>query len=239
MRIEDFEKMKIGLDDKFRFSCKQCGKCCTERADIILSPLDLFRAAKKLNLSPMEFVQTYCDKYIGDTSKMVIIRLKPRGSNSRCPMLKERKCSIHDAKPAVCAMFPIGRSFQIDLRKTVEEQMSVDRIQFIFNGTHCGNAEEHTVREWLESFGIPIRDEFFVEWHKLVSEVGNVMKNCQTIPISEKDIEIMYIAIYYLMYLKYDTNQEFMSQFLKNCAEVREVLYKKIGVNDRRDNHAE
>ena len=43
------EKMKLGADDTFRFSCKQCGKCCINRDDIILTPFDLFRASKKLN----------------------------------------------------------------------------------------------------------------------------------------------------------------------------------------------
>ena len=69
---ENFDKMKIGLDDKFRFSCKQCGKCCTEREDILLTPFDLFRLSKKLDMTPNDFVEKYGETYIGDSSRMVI-----------------------------------------------------------------------------------------------------------------------------------------------------------------------
>ena len=125
---ENFENMTIGVDDKFRFSCKQCGKCCTDREDILLSPFDLFRAAKKLDMTPDEFVNEYCDSYVGDTSKMIIVRLMPRGSIKRCPLLRDRKCSIHDAKPMVCAMFPIGRGFKLDPKKPGAEQISAESV---------------------------------------------------------------------------------------------------------------
>lgn len=47
---ENYEQMKIGPDDPFRFHCKECGKCCIHREDILLSPHDLFRAARELSI---------------------------------------------------------------------------------------------------------------------------------------------------------------------------------------------
>lgn len=29
--VDNFDEYKIGLDDTFEFSCKQCGKCCINR----------------------------------------------------------------------------------------------------------------------------------------------------------------------------------------------------------------
>lgn len=49
------ESMTVGLDDTFRFHCDQCGRCCTQREDIILSPMDIFRISKELKMSPTEF----------------------------------------------------------------------------------------------------------------------------------------------------------------------------------------
>ena len=37
------EHNKLTADDPFRFHCTQCGKCCINREDILLTPLDLFR----------------------------------------------------------------------------------------------------------------------------------------------------------------------------------------------------
>lgn len=232
---ENFENMTIGVDDKFRFSCKQCGKCCTDREDILLSPFDLFRAAKKLDMTPDEFVNEYCDSYVGDTSKMIIVRLMPRGSIKRCPLLRDRKCSIHDAKPMVCAMFPIGRGFKLDPKKPGAEQISAESIRFIFNGAHCGNAEEHTVREWFASFGIPIKDEFFIEWQKAISEIGDAIKYAEKVCSNDEVLNLIYTAIYGLMYIKYDTSQEFMPQFLRNRDSLLGFLNAMPGYNSRRN----
>lgn len=234
---ENFDNMTIGVDEIFRFSCKQCGKCCTEREDIILSPFDLFRASKKLGMTPDEFVKEYCDSYVGHTSKMIIVRLMPRGSNRRCPLLKDRKCSIHDAKPTLCAMFPIGRGFKLDASKPVAEQISAEAIKFIFNGAHCGNAEEHTVREWLASFGIPIEDEFFIEWQKTIAEIGDATRYAEKVCSKEEVLNLIYTAIYGLMYIKYDTCQDFMPQFLHNRELLLGFLSAMPGYKPRKDNN--
>lgn len=82
------EHNKLTADDPFRFHCTQCGKCCINREDILLTPLDLFRIANELKLSLKEFIDQYCELYIGPDSHFPIIRLKPRGSIKRCPLLK-------------------------------------------------------------------------------------------------------------------------------------------------------
>ena len=100
---------ETGLDEEFKFNCTMCGKCCINREDILLNPKDMFNLAKELNMEPKQVLEAYCETYIGSDSRFPIVRLKPKGSIKRCPLLKDRKCSVHKAKPTVCAMFPIGR----------------------------------------------------------------------------------------------------------------------------------
>ena len=221
---ENFDNMKIGLDDPFSFSCNKCGKCCINRDDILLSPLDLYRMSKKLNITPNEFVTQYGKAYIGDSSRMVIVRLKPQGSIKRCPLLKDRKCSVHDAKPTVCAMYPIGRAFRMDSKNSSSNTISTENIEYIFNGAHCGNAEIHTVREWFDSFGIPIKDEFFVEWQKTITELHNIIVMAEKNFKEESTMNTIWSVIYAAMYMKYDTNKEFMPQFLANREEMLKIL---------------
>ena len=83
----NLDAMKIGLDETFRFHCTMCGKCCTGREDILLS------MSKELDLSAGELFQKYCEAYIGHDSRIPIVRLLPRGSARRCPLLKNRKRS--------------------------------------------------------------------------------------------------------------------------------------------------
>lgn len=221
---ENFDNMKIGLDDTFSFSCNKCGKCCINRDDILLSPFDLYRISKKLNITPNEFVAQYGEAYIGDSSRMVIVRLKPQGSIKRCPLLKDRKCSVHDAKPTVCAMYPIGRAFRMDPKNSSSNTISTENIEYIFNGAHCGNAEIHTVREWFDSFGIPIKDEFFVEWQKTITELHDIIVMAEKNFKKESTMNTIWSVIYAAMYMKYDTNKEFMPQFLANREEMLKIL---------------
>ena len=100
--VDNFDSMKIGVDEPFRFHCTMCGKCCINREDILLTPRDIYRMAKELQISPEELFKRYCETYIGHDSCIPIVRLKPHGSVKRCPLLKDRKCSVHKAKPGVC-----------------------------------------------------------------------------------------------------------------------------------------
>ena len=107
--MDNYDDLHIGVDETFKFHCTMCGKCCIKREDILLSPRDLYRVSRELQLAPSDFVNQYGETYIGSDSRIPIVRLRPRGSIKRCPLLKDRKCSVHKVKPTVCAMFPIGR----------------------------------------------------------------------------------------------------------------------------------
>lgn len=128
---ENFDSMKRDINDTFRFHCTQCGKCCINREDILMSPQDVFKAAQALQMTPHDFVQLYCECYLGSSSRMPIVRLQPRGSIKRCPLLKDRKCMIHDAKPAVCAMFPLGRAIRIDKEDAEKDELPPMKLSIL------------------------------------------------------------------------------------------------------------
>lgn len=158
--VDNFDSMKIGADEPFRFHCTMCGKCCINREDILLTSRDMYCMAKELQITPKELFDQYCETYVGHDSRIPIVRLKPRGSIKRCPLLKDRKCSVHKAKPGVCAMFPIGRCVTVDPPSAKSANAKIGEIQYIFTNPGCGDdAETHTVREWLSEFGIPVEDD--------------------------------------------------------------------------------
>ena len=129
--VEHYDEMCIGTDEHFRFHCKQCGKCCINREDILLNPKDLYNISKELGLAPRDTIAQYCEVYLGQNSRIPIVRLKPRGSIKRCPLLRDRKCSVHNAKPTVCALFPLGRSIKLDAKETDSNAIERARIQYI------------------------------------------------------------------------------------------------------------
>lgn len=52
--VDNFDSLKIGVDEPFRFHCTMCGKCCINREDILLTPRDIYCMAKELQISPEE-----------------------------------------------------------------------------------------------------------------------------------------------------------------------------------------
>ena len=223
---ENLDSWKLGLDDSFQFHCTACGKCCINREDILLTPRDLYNASKALNLTPTEFVNTYCECYIGQDSRIPIVRLKPRGSIKRCPLLKDHKCSIHSAKPAVCALYPLGRAMSFEKGSYNHDGVAGGEILYFISPFNCGDkSETHTVREWLTDFNLPVEDRYFLRWHAFISEVCLFIRKIEG-NVSDKLLDTIWTTIYQLIYLCYDTGEDFMTQFERNKTALLEIIQK-------------
>lgn len=114
------EKKIEVLEDESEFvnECVQCGNCCRDRDDILLTPFDLFHMVKATGKPVREIITRYGDCYIGDNSHLPLIRLRyreePDGSTT-CYFLGKKDgkfyCRIHDNKPGVCRTFPLGKFY--------------------------------------------------------------------------------------------------------------------------------
>lgn len=232
--VDNFEKMKIGVDEPFKFHCTMCGKCCINREDILLTPKDLYNMSKELKITPNDFVSQYCDVYVGEAfTDSYCQGYSLRGTIKRCPLLKDRKCAVHNCKPTVCAMFPIGRGLIFKPGDDLSSQITVDQIQYIFINPGCGDdTETHTVREWLGAFNIPIEDEFFIQWQKAVTELGVIFRKKEKI-ISQNIMQMLWSATYIGLYRNFDTEQEFLPQFEENAQKVfKFIAMVEEGGND-------
>lgn len=212
----NLEAMKIGPDETFRFHCTMCGKCCIHREDIILSPRDIFRMSAELGLSAEGLFRKYCEAYIGPDSRIPIVRLLPKGKAKRCPLLKNKKCMAHNAKPAVCAMYPVGRAMAAEKPGESLTDISRSRMHYIFSNPGCGDdSETHTVRSWLESFGIPIPDVFYLKWQQAILDMSHLFRELEK-NAGMETMHIAWTAAFAGIYLNYDMGTAFMPQFEKN-----------------------
>ena len=134
---------------------------------------------------------------------------------------------IHDAKPAVCAMFPLGRAIRIDKEDAEKDALPPMKVEYIITPIDCGDfSETHTVKDWLESFGIPLEDEYFLKWQKTISMLSPRIQKLEKElddNLMDKIISVMYIKLY----LDYDLGIDFYPQFVKNadgCVEMIKML---------------
>lgn len=222
--FRDLESMTIGLDDTFKFHCDQCGKCCTHREDIILSPMDIFKMAKELKMTPVEFYHEYCVFNIGEHTRMPIVRLASEGKDTHCVLLKNHRCSVHKVKPAVCAMFPLGRYLSFEKDDYNAESIDTSKVKYLLQPPECGDeSETHTVREWLSGFDIKLEDEAFVQWQKAISRFSNKFKELEKKQDMLSMMEIWFV-VRVSLYLQYDTSKEFLPQFNYNVENLLKLL---------------
>lgn len=131
---------------------------------------------------------------------------------------------VHDVKPAVCAMFPIGRYLALpdndDFPKNVEE-MSVG---YVFTNPDCGDATEtHTVQEWFRNFNFPLKDDYFFTCTKTQATL------CKHLHLLEKSVpgKIMlriWNAILISLYLNYEITEDFQTQFQQNSDAILSLI---------------
>ena len=222
--MDNYDKMRIGLDDTFRFHCTMCGRCCINREDILLTPRDMYRMAKELEITPREFFDRYCETYLGGDSRMPVVRLKPRGSVQRCPLLKDRKCSVHRAKPTVCALFPIGRCIKIDPENQTPDAIETAQIEYIFSDPGCGDdSETHTVREWLHDFNLSEEDDFFRKWNRVLVRLSTAF--CEMEEKTEaKLMNLIWSSTFVVLYMHYDMEKPFLPQFGENAEHIQTLV---------------
>ena len=222
--LQDIKSMTVGLDDTFRFHCDQCGKCCINREDIILSPMDIFRMSKELEIKPADFYRKYCVYNIGSFTRMPIVRLASVGDDKRCALLKNCKCTLHNVKPSVCAMYPLGRYLELEKENYTKDGIGQSKVKYLLQPPDCGDdSEEHTVREWLSGFNIDLEDELFIKWHQAIARYERKIKELEKTHDKKSMMEIWYI-IRVILYLAYDTSKDFLPQFEFNVENLLVLL---------------
>ena len=204
----------LGSDDTFRFHCTECGKCCKQREDILLTPYDLNRIARYLNIEVGQVIQEYCVWYVGKSSRLPVVAMNMQGAEQKCPFLECRKCKIHAAKPTVCALFPLGR---VGTSKDYS-------IRYILQPVHCGTDEdEQTVREWLAGYGLEESEEWFRAWQKTIIPLSQRI-NGYVDGLSERMINMIGEGLLNVLYVHYNNDQDFMEQFHENVQKADAFL---------------
>lgn len=231
--LGELEAMEIGIEEPFSFHCTGCGKCCRNLGNILLTPKDMYHMSKELGLNMADFYEGYCETFLRD--EIPVVKLKCCGPERRCIFLKEGKCAVYEAKPVICTLYPLGRYIQPETAKNFGGSAQTGQIRFFLNDAVCGDGKErHTVQGWLESAGIGLEDDFYIEWHGLIQRLYQFFCGLEG-NIRNDWVTLAQIFAFVGIYLCYDTGKEFMPQFQKNAGEIMETLQKGGYGNYRRE----
>ncbi|MGL5348305.1 MAG: YkgJ family cysteine cluster protein [Peptostreptococcaceae bacterium] len=230
-------------NEEFTFSCVACGDCCKNRVgpmSIIIYPYDTFNLMKGLNIDFQTLFTKHLTYSIGRNSGIPIIYLENRQSalshDKLCTFLKRDgkgyKCSVHDFKPVVCSMYPLGR-----ISSAKEESLELNYL----NVGGCNNKNKkdtniHTIESWVKNR--KETEEAFKIFSSTIVRLNKVLNtqafmNSDTIPVRAKDT-LMHTSISFF-YDRYDTSKDFIDQFKDNMDTLEKVYQVLAHVNYKYD----
>lgn len=225
--------------DTFSAGCNSCGKCCRDRNDILLKPLDLYKIHKELNISNYEVIAKYCDTYLGENSELPVISILFRDNifddSTVCPFLKKvdnktYHCRIHKNKPNVCRLYPLGR-------------MCLDKETIYFkqliNCVKPSEEKEYKLNEWLGE-NYKLEEEFLSTFFSLIDYIYkhiNINKLWKTLKKKDtsEDFNYVYIALIDILYIlkDFDTLEETLEEYKSRTKDLDVLfsIFKKEGYN--------
>ena len=141
--------------------CQGCSSCCETMADaIILDPMDVFWLTARLKTPASGLLHRQIELGVVDGVVLPHIRMTDEGG--RCPFLTEEgRCSIHESRPGLCRLFPLGRYYE-------------DRgFSYFLQTKECRrpNRAKVRVRRWI---GVPDFDryeKFIGDWHYFLKDL--------------------------------------------------------------------
>jgi len=212
--FENFRKNELHPNDTFTFECAMCGDCCRKRCEpIILTGADIFRIAKTLGTTLRETIKKNMIGYIGDNSHVPVLALDERLDGS-CRLLRKGKCMVHQNKPAVCALFPLGRYF--DSRNQT--------FHYFMNERSCQsgrrNGKQWTLNEWLDEFSIRESEPMTLAWHKLLGGLASITFKMDKEQIKGRLLEVLLSALY----LSYDLSAPYVEQVEQNMEIAKRIF---------------
>lgn len=209
-----------GNNDMAKISChdcKGCSSCCQDMGDSIwLDPYDVFQLTRNLGKSMEELLTKEVELHVEDG--LILPNLKMAGEGvPHCSFLNEEgRCSIHQFRPGLCRLFPLGRNYE-------DEKLTYFVLK---DACPAPNKSKVKILKWLNVPNTKAYEKFLVEWHGLTKRLRGYYEEHMEEDAVVKAINMQFLQIFYLTpYEEEDFYQEFEKRMIQ-----MENLLESIGI---------
>ncbi|MBF0371507.1 MAG: YkgJ family cysteine cluster protein [Magnetococcales bacterium] len=163
------DPVRLRGKDTFCFSCYpgiSCFNTCCSNIEIVLTPYDILRLRKRLDLSAEEFLYEYATPSQLQKGQLPVALMQMDAKTGQCPFVTDEGCSVYEDRPVTCRYYPVGLAL---LRKQDESEQ--DAFHFLIKEDFCkGHQEEKkwTVDEWRADQGSDGYDERNQGWMEVI-----------------------------------------------------------------------
>jgi Fe-S-cluster containining protein len=155
----------------FRFQCHPAIACftkCCAQLNLLLTPYDILRMKRRLEISSDEFLDRYGNTVMDGDSRFPMVKLRMRQDDSRgCPFVTSGGCGIYEDRPGSCRLYPLGRAaLKPDGGRATREKY------FVVEESHCLGFRENrewTLADWMSNEGMEEYNTMNDHWFEIVT----------------------------------------------------------------------
>lgn len=200
--------------DKFRATdlariapsgCEGCGECCKGMGDTIhIDPWDVMMLTNNLHMTFMELLDEDFDLRV--ERGLLLPNLAINDDNPECPFLgQDLLCTIHDFRPGICRLFPLGREFE------------GNTVHYILTDGECPKKKYKVkINKWLGIKDLQKYEAFVALWHAFVKKEQDRMQTTPDLKVRQTRNREFLRIFYMTPYTEEGFYQEFASR-LKNA----------------------
>lgn len=198
------DMVRVGCND-----CKGCSGCCRGMGEsIVLDPYDIWQLENNLNTTFAGLMQDKIELHIEEG--LILPNLKMQESSDSCTFLNENgRCGIHEFRPGLCRLFPLGRKYEND------------ELYYFLLEDACTQST-HTklkVKKWLGITDVKRYERFLVTWHDYRKKLRNYIAECDTKQNSDELAKNINMKFLHTFYEKQYSSDDFYVQFEERINE--------------------
>lgn len=188
--------------------CQGCRSVCCHGmgTSIVLDPYDICRLTRKLGISFEALLEKHLELNMVDG--VILPNLKMVGEQETCTFLnEEQRCRIHEARPGICRLFPLGRYWEDETH-----------FQYILqkNECHKQNLTKIKVKKWLDTLDLETYNAFIVQWHAFLKEIQAAERN-----LGEEHIRVLTMYLLKVFFAAPYDERDFYVQFAERMKKAR------------------
>ena len=198
------------LNDLVRADCHDChgcSSCCRGMGDsILLDPYDAYQF--QIEGQPVPALLESGAAALTVWEGMILPHLQMNVTTQACSFLStDGRCGIHDHRPGMCRLFPLGRNF------------SDGKMNYFLLEQACKNKSRSKIKvcKWLGIEPAEKYHGFVLEWHDFRREMVNILAEGEE--EQAKQLNLYLLRTFFLT--PYDTNNDFFTQFAQRTARIR------------------
>ena len=216
---------QVEKNEHIRFRCTRCAACCQHvKGSIVIEGLDAYRLARHLGMETADFMSQYTEPFILDDKLWYpIFSLRVKGNEDSCIFLKGTRCTVQEAKPRTCRLYP----FWVEPN---EPDGTTFSYHICFEHRHHPKGSLVRVKDWMNKYFWEDDRESLQEDFRTMHILAPLLHRAREYGVEN---ETIFRKVLLNRYLYFSMDEPFLPQQHRNNRELI-AFFKSMGNSKRK-----